>query len=136
LTGAGFRGEDEKMFSKSIKSHEMKNFNYLDELDANVIVCDTTGVIIYMNKTAIRNYDKDGGDKLIGQNLLDCHPEPARSKCVELLETQTSNVYTIEKRGIKKMIIQKPWFENGVFGGLIEIGLQIPFTMEHFVRQS
>ena len=112
----------------------MSPFNYFHELDANVIACDTTGIIVYMTKTAIRNYTKDGGENLIGQNLLDCHPEPARSKCVELLEQQTSNIYTIEKKDIKKIIVQKPWYEDGVFGGLLEISIQLPAEMSHFVR--
>ena len=46
---------------------------FIQHLDGNVIVCDTEGIIIYMNEAAIRNYAKDGGAALIGKNLMDCH---------------------------------------------------------------
>ena len=44
------------------------------------------------------------------------------------------NVYTIEKNGIKKLIYQSPWFEKGVMKGLVELSLEIPFDMPHFIR--
>ena len=44
------------------------------------------------------------------------------------------NVYTIEKNGIKKLIYQSPWFENGEMKGLVELSLEIPFEMPHFIR--
>jgi hypothetical protein len=44
------------------------------------------------------------------------------------------NVYTIEKNGIKKLIYQSPWFEKGEMKGLVELSLEIPFNMPHFIR--
>ncbi len=44
------------------------------------------------------------------------------------------NVYTIEKKGKKKLIYQAPWFLDGAFGGLVELSLEIPFEMPHFIR--
>lgn len=89
-----------------------------------------------MNNRAAQNYAADGGKALIGRSLLDCHPAPAREKLQQLLATQQANVYTIEKKGVRKLIYQSPWFENGQFAGLVELSLVIPTQMPHFVRQG
>lgn len=38
-----------------------------------VVICDLNHTIIYMNPSAITIYAKRGGEKLIGQSLLNCH---------------------------------------------------------------
>lgn len=38
-----------------------------------VVICDLNHTIIYMNPSAITRYAKWGGEKLIGQSLLNCH---------------------------------------------------------------
>jgi hypothetical protein len=108
--------------------------SWVKEFPGAVLVCDPAGIILEMNDKAARTYEKDGGRLLIGRNVLDCHPEPARSKMAGLLETRQRNVYTIEKNGIKKLIYQSPWFFNGEYAGFLEISLEIPFDMPHFVR--
>lgn len=45
----------------------------IDQDKAPVVLCDLDHIILYMNPAAIRNYAKRGGEKLIGQSLLDCH---------------------------------------------------------------
>lgn len=40
---------------------------------ASVVICDVNHKIIYMNKAAVKIYGKKGGEKLIGQSLLNCH---------------------------------------------------------------
>ena len=113
----------------------MESQSWWQEIDAAVTVCDTRGIIVEMNEKAALTYAADGGRSLLGENLWDCHPEAAQNKIRRLMETQTTNCYTIEKKGVKKMIYQTPWYENGVFGGLVEISLVIPGTMPHFVRK-
>jgi len=112
----------------------MNLHEWIKEFPGAVTVCDTEGIIIEMNDKAITTFESDGGSKLIGTNLLDCHPEPSRSQVVELLRTKKKNIYTIEKNGIKKLIYQSPWYNNGKFAGLVELSLEIPFAMPHFVR--
>jgi transcriptional regulator with PAS, ATPase and Fis domain len=107
---------------------------WIEKLDGNVIVSDAEGIIIYMNDTAIRNYEKDGGAALIGSNLIDCHGEASRLKIHEIMTTHQKNVYTIEKRGIKKIIYQTPWLDSDVFKGVVELSLEIPFEMPHYRR--
>ena len=108
--------------------------NWTKELNVAVTVCDENGVILEMNDKACKTFEKQGGSKLIGSNLLDCHPEPARTKVKDLLSNPRMNSYTIEKNGVKKLIYQTPWFKDGKFAGFVELSLEIPFEMPHFVR--
>lgn len=108
--------------------------DWIEKLDGNVIVCNAEGTIIYLNESAVRNYAKDGGAALIGKNLMDCHGEESRRKIIEIMTTHMKNVYTIEKRGIKKIIYQTPWMEGDIFKGIVELSLEIPFEMPHYVR--
>ena len=113
----------------------MNEHAWIKEFPAAVTVCDAGGVILEMNDKATKTFEKDGGYKLIGSNMLDCHPDPARSKVERLLAAREKNVYTIEKNGVKKMIFQSPWYQNGEYAGFVELSLEIPFEMEHFIRK-
>jgi hypothetical protein len=88
-----------------------------------------------MNDRAIANYAQDGGVELIGKNLMDCHGEASRQKIMEIMETHQKNVYTIEKRGKKKIIYQTPWMDGERFRGIVEFSLEIPFEMPHYIRE-
>lgn len=113
----------------------MNEHAWIKEFPAAVTVCDADGVILEMNDKAAKTFEKDGGYKLIGSNMLDCHPDPAQSKVKRLLAAREKNVYTIEKNGVKKMIFQSPWYQNGEYAGFVELSLEIPFEMEHFIRK-
>jgi transcriptional regulator with PAS, ATPase and Fis domain len=110
--------------------------DWIKEFPGAVTVCDENGIILEMNDKSLQVFADDGGEKLIGQNVLDCHPEPSRSKLAKMLTERSSNVYTIEKKGKKKLIYQTPWFEGGKFGGLVELSLEIPNDMPHFIRDK
>lgn len=112
----------------------MNKNDWQKEFTCSITVTDKHGIIIYMNDKAISTFEKYGGEKLIGTNVLDCHPEPSKSKLKELILNQSTNVYTIEKNGIKKLIYQTPWFENNEFAGIVELSLEIPNEMPHFIR--
>jgi transcriptional regulator with PAS, ATPase and Fis domain len=103
-------------------------------MNCAVTVCDANCTIIYMNNKS-RNTFAEGSDRLIGANLLDCHPEHARRTIARLLHDGGVNVYTIEKHGVKKMIYQTAWRnDDGSVGGLVEISMQLPDDVPHFVR--
>ncbi len=110
------------------------DWSWVDEFAGSVTVCDAEGIILAMNDKAASGYEADGGRKLIGSNMLACHPEPARSKARALLENKQPNIYTIEKRGVKKLVYQSPWYKDGQFAGLVELVLEIPREMPHFIR--
>jgi transcriptional regulator with PAS, ATPase and Fis domain len=113
----------------------MNDHQWIKEFPGAVTVCDAEGIIIAMNDKATCTFEKDGGRDLIGTNLLDCHPEPSRTKLINLLATRSSNIYTIEKNGVKKLIYQSPWYRDGIFSGLVELSLEIPLEIPHFIRQ-
>jgi transcriptional regulator with PAS, ATPase and Fis domain len=112
----------------------MKDLDWTKEFPGSVTVCDPEGIILEMNDKAAESYESDGGRKLIGSNMLDCHPDPARKKVEEMLATQEANIYSIEKNGFKKLIYQSPWYKDGQFAGFVELALEVPFEMPHFVR--
>ncbi|MDR3725591.1 MAG: PAS domain-containing protein [Terracidiphilus sp.] len=109
-------------------------FAWVQEFPGAVTVCDRDGVILAMNDKSARTFEGDGGAALIGSSLFGCHPEPALTKVQEMLATGRANTYTIEKKGIKKLIYQSPWYEKGVYSGFVELSLEIPFEIPHFVR--
>ena len=107
---------------------------WLHSLDAAITICDKKGVIVYMNRKSVETFAREGGKKLIGTNLMDCHPGEAGKKLQELLNTEKENVYSIEKNGVKKLIIQKPVYEHGNFNGFMEMSIVLPGEMPHFQR--
>jgi PAS domain-containing protein len=101
-----------------------------------VTVCDRDGMILEMNEKAEQVFEEDGGASLIGANIFDCHPEPARKKLQELMAMQKTNVYTIEKKGVKKLIYQTPWYSDNEYAGFVELSLEIPMDTPHFIRKG
>ena len=86
------------------------NFNWADDTNCAVTVCDTEGVVIYQNKQS-------------------------KGIIARILEKGDTNAYTIEKKGIRKMIYQTAWRrEDGTVGGIIELSMPIPAEMPHYVR--
>ena len=110
----------------------LENIPFLAELPFAVTVCDTRGTIVYMNNKSHSTFSGE----LIGKSLFDCHNEYSARTIREIMATGIPNSYTIEKKGIKKLIHQSPWFENGKLAGLIEISIEIPFEMPHFIRDK
>ena len=102
----------------------------------SVTVCDTEGRILEMNATSRQVFAASGGERLVGTNVLDCHPEPSRSKLARMMAERRTNVYTIQKNGRKKLIFQAPWSKDGVYAGFVELALEIPGDMPHFDRDK
>ena len=109
---------------------------WVKEFPGAVTVCDPAGRIIAMNNKAAEVFAADGGTALIGKNVLDCHPEPSRTKLKGMLESGHANVYTIQKNGKKKLIYQAPWSEGGRYAGFVELSLEIPAVLPHFDRDA
>ena len=58
----------------------------IDQDRSAVVICNLKHEIIYMNPAAIENYGKRGGDKLIGQSLLECHNPESREKIQQVVD--------------------------------------------------
>jgi transcriptional regulator with PAS, ATPase and Fis domain len=112
----------------------MNEINWAGELCVAITVSDTSGKILYMNDKSAVTFDKYGGKELIGKNLRDCHLPESWEKILAIMNSQKVNCYTIEKEGIKKLIYQAPWYENGRLSGMVELSMVIPSNMDHFVR--
>ena len=111
----------------------MNEFDWAEEMNCAVTVCDTEGVILYQNKPARELYAWHGN--LIGSNLMPCHNERSQGIIRHMLASGESNAYTIEKEGLRKMIFQSAWFDaDGHVGGLVELSMVIPAEMPHYVR--
>ena len=82
--------------------------NWKDELPVAITVCDIKGTILEMNKKSAESFAKEGGYELVGKNLFECHSQESVNKIHELITKEKTNIYTIEKNGIKKLIYQAP----------------------------
>ncbi len=114
----------------------MTDHTWFKSFPGSIIVCDTAGIVLEMNDVAIQSYEAEGGEKLIGTNLLGCHSERSRQILEEMMANQRTNVYTIEKKGKKKLIYQTPWHQDGKYAGFMELSLVIPAEMPHFIRDK
>lgn len=79
-------------------------YPWADRTDCAVTVCDTEGVVIYQN---VRSHEVNGD--CCGRSLLPCHNDRSRQIIDRLLSEGGRNVYTIRKRGVRKLIYQTVW---------------------------
>lgn len=112
----------------------IENLDWQKEANVAITVCDEEGIILFMNDKAQKTFEKYGGNEIIGKNVLDCHPEPARSKLKMLMERKIENTYTIEKNGVKKLIHQSPYFVEGKYKGFVELSIVLPGNMPNYLR--
>ena len=112
----------------------MTGWDWIESFDGALTVCDLSGIVLQMNEKSTETYRNYGGKELIGRNLLDCHTEPAREKLLRLLDSGECNIYTTENNGIKKLVYQIPWIQNGRRSGMLELVLKIPIEIPNFLR--
>ncbi len=108
--------------------------DWANSLNCAITVCDTEGIILYMNEKSIATFGKGDGQGMVGQSMFTCHSPRSVEIIRRLLDKGESNAYTIEKKGVKKMIYQTPWYKDGKVAGLVEISTVIPLDMPHYVR--
>ena len=71
----------------------------IDMDQSAIVICSLEHEIIYMNPAAISYYSKSGGEKLVGQSIMDCHNEESQNKIQRVVEwfassTEHNLVYT------------------------------------------
>ncbi len=106
----------------------MKDF--FENVAVSMTVCDTEGRVIYQNNRAVESLGEARG-----HNLEECHKAASWAKIREMIAEGSTNAYTIEKRGTRKLIYQTPWYENGEVAGLVEYSIVLPSDMPHKVRE-
>ena len=111
-----------------------KGLEWFEELPCSITVCDKNYKILYMNEKAAETTADDGGRALIGKNLLDCHPPKAQKRLKEVMVSQQPNIYTVEKKGVKKMVFHGHWKKSGKLGGIVELIYVLPADVPHHIR--
>ena len=105
------------------------NDDFFKEVNFAVTITDKDGNVVYQNDSSCAV----NGD-VRGKNMMGCHNERSQKIIKHLLNDAATNVYTISKKGKKKLIYQTPWLENGVVKGLVELSIIIPEEMPHYDR--
>lgn len=103
--------------------------NYFESVAVAMTVCDKEGKVVYQNQRAISAL----GDAR-GANLQECHKPSSWEAIQQMLAQGSSNAYTIEKKGVKKLIYQTPWYQGGEVAGLVEYSIVLPEDMPHKIR--
>jgi hypothetical protein len=101
---------------------------------AEIMVCDQIGTILEMSNVSIQIYEKEGGAKLIGQNVFDHHAEPAKSHMMKVVNKKKHVVYTTEKDGMKKLVSIAPWYKENIIAGFALIVLDLPQKIPNIVK--
>lgn len=97
----------------------------IDQDRSAVVICNLEHEIIYMNPAAVRSYEKRGGDKLIGRNLLECHNPESVEKIKEVVDwfaqsEEHNIVYTFHDEKQNKDGYMVALRENGKLIGYYE----------------
>lgn len=108
--------------------------DWQNEFDASITVIDRNFTIIYMNEKSASSNEKWGGMSLLGKDVRACHQERSVRIIEHILQTGEPNTYTIEKKGVHKLIHQAAWYEHGSIMGVVEISIELPTQMPHYVR--
>jgi PAS domain-containing protein len=58
----------------------------LDQDRCAVVICNLEHEIVYMNQAAFKNYEKWGGEQLLGKSLLACHNPASRDKIKQVVD--------------------------------------------------
>lgn len=103
--------------------------DYFENVAVSMTVCDLEGKVVYQNNRAV-----EALGEARGHNLEECHKASSWEIIQRMLREGSTNAYTIEKRGVRKLIYQTPWYENGEVAGLVEYSIVLPANMPHKVR--
>jgi transcriptional regulator with PAS, ATPase and Fis domain len=107
---------------------------WLNTLPVAITVSDKDGKIIEMNEQSANVFSKYGGYDLIGKQLNNCHSKRSQEIIASMLKNGTTNAYTIEKEGKRKLICQAPWYIDNEPAGLVELSFVLPDSMPHYIR--
>ena len=106
--------------------------DFFKGINIAVTVSDKEGNVIYQNDSSI-----EVNGNACGRNLEQCHNPRSWEMIRHMIEDNESNVYTISKKGKKKLIYQTPWYDgNGKSepAGLVEFSIILPENMPHYDR--
>ena len=61
------------------------NFDWAEEMNCAVTVCDTEGVVIYMNRRSRETFSKNG-ESMVGKSMIPCHNERSQAIIHDMLD--------------------------------------------------
>lgn len=72
--------------TKDFKQYTDFYKSIVDQDRSPIVICSPAHEIIYMNPAAVLRYAKRGGEKLIGQSIMDCHNAQSQEKMRQVVE--------------------------------------------------
>lgn len=63
----------------------------IDEDLMPIVICNLNNEIIYLNPTAVKRYEKYGGNELLGKSILNCHNKNSEKIILETVENFKQN---------------------------------------------
>ena len=108
--------------------------DWVNEFPVGISVCDSTGRMLVINKKEEETLAKLGFNNLLGKKFWACHSKKSIETIREQMNAQNTRVYFAQENGKRELIIQAPWYEEGKFGGLVEIALEIEGEIPTIVR--
>lgn len=105
-------------------------FDFFKTINISITISDTEGNVLYMNDKSQSVFGE-----MLGKNMMGCHQQRSQDIIHRLLKNAETNVYTIEKGTVKKMIYQTPWYQDDKVAGLIEFSIVLPEEIPHYVRK-
>ena len=108
--------------------------DWAEHMHCAITVCDREGTVIYMNERSRETFNKNG-ETMVGKNLFPCHQQRSQDMIRQMMQSDTTNCYTISKNGKKKIIFQSPWKDDtGEVQGMVEISIILPDDLPHYQR--
>ncbi len=108
--------------------------DWAEHMHCAITVCDNEGTVIYMNERSRETFNKNG-ESMVGKNLFPCHQQRSQDMIRHMMQSDTTNCYTISKNGVKKMIFQSPWKnDEGRVRGMVEVSIVLPDEIPHYQR--
>lgn len=107
----------------------------LNGLDIAITITDKEGNFVFLNEKSGEINANGNPKSLLGKPIRRCHT-PRSNAIIEKLFQGEKNVYTITKKGQRKLIYQTPWLVDGEVKGLVELSMVIPENMPHFNRDA
>ena len=103
----------------------------------DITVCDAEGVILYLNDRSAAGIRQGRWPRPHRQEPAGLPPGalPHPGEGAAGLHNASTPTPS-RRRASTKLIYQTPWYKDGVFAGLVEMSLEIPADMPHFVRKG
>jgi DUF438 domain-containing protein len=107
----------------------MNQPEWIKEFPSAINICDKEGILLYLNDKSLKFFEKYGGEKLIGTNIIECHTGDSLEKFKDMLKNPYTNCYISVKNGNNRVIYQAPWYKDGEYMGIVEMILDVPPEM-------